>query len=64
MDERLVRIIVLSVTGMWIVSMIAELFISDYDPPASVHVAMMAVVGAATGRYIVMRNGRPKGLDE
>lgn len=57
MEIRLVRLIVFTVTGMWVVSLVADLVLPTYDVPASVHLAMMAVVGAATGRYIVWRNG-------
>jgi hypothetical protein len=57
-DARLVRLIVLVVSGIWAISILADLVFPAYDPPPSVHVAMMAVVGAATGQYIVGRGGR------
>jgi len=56
-DSKLTRIVVLAVTGVWVVSFIADLFLPNYDPPAATSAAMMAIVGAATARYIYLRNG-------
>lgn len=58
MDTFLTKVIIVVVTAVWVVSITADLILSKYDVPPSVHLAMMAVVGAATGRYIVWRNGR------
>ena len=61
MEARLVRLVVVLVSAVWGASFIADILIEDYNPSPYVHFAMMAVVGAATGRYIVMRNGGKDG---
>ena len=57
MDEHLTRIIVIAVTAVWVLSFLADILLPVYEPSPYVHVAMMAVVGAATARYIYQRNG-------
>lgn len=57
MDDKLTRIIVISVTVVWVLSFMADIFLPTYDPSPFVHVAMMAVVGAATAKAIYMKNG-------
>ena len=57
MDEHLTRIIVIAVTAVWVLSFLADIVLPIYEPSPYVHVAMMAVVGAATARYIYQRNG-------
>lgn len=58
MDEKLTRIVILAVTVVWVGSFVADILLPTYDPSPYVHVAMMAVVGAATARHIYVRNGR------
>ena len=60
MDPKLTRIVVYAVTAVWVASFLADILISGYDPSPYVHVAMMAVVGAATARYVYQRNGGGK----
>lgn len=60
MDAKLTRIIVLSVTAVWVLSFVADIFLPAYDPSPFVHISMMAVVGAATARAIYVHNGGPK----
>ena len=58
-DQKLTRIVVLAVTIVWIVSFLADIVLERYEPSPYIHIAMMAVVGAATARYIYIRNGGP-----
>jgi len=57
-DASLTKLIAVVVTVVWVGSIIVDILVPAYDPPPSVHLTMMAVVGAATGRYIIWRNGR------
>lgn len=57
MDEGLSKIIVYVVMVAWVISFLADLVIASYEPSLFVQAAFMAVVGAATGRIIYLRNG-------
>ena len=59
-DEKLTRIVVLAVTGVWVLMFLADVILPNYQPSPYVHAAMMAVVGSATARYLYLRNGGGK----
>jgi hypothetical protein len=60
-EARLVRLVVVVVTCVWAVSFIADIVLDAYEPSPFIHGAMMLIVGGATGRYIVLRNGSRDG---
>lgn len=40
------------ISGVWLSSFIVDIFVKEYDPPATVHGLMMLVAGAAFGKKI------------
>ena len=59
MPKKLASAIAVVVTAVWTVSFVADILIKNYDPSPFVHLAMMAVVGAAFGSS-VFKNGGDK----
>ena len=51
--ERIAYII----TGVWVVSFLADVFLPAYEPSPYVHVAMMSVAGWLFAAPLVRRNG-------
>lgn len=49
MDKRLTAGIAVVITAAWAVSFLVTIINPHYDPPASVHVLMTVVAGAAFG---------------
>lgn len=54
-SSRLVNAIAILISVVWTVSFIADIVVADYDPSPFVHLAMMAVVGAAFGHTLITR---------
>lgn len=53
----LIIAIVVVVALVWTVSMVADIFLADYSPPAALHGAMTAVVGGVLGtRFVGNKN--------
>lgn len=46
LDKRITNAFAIVILVAWSISFIADIVIVKYDPPASVHAAMMAVVGS------------------
>ncbi|MGH2373034.1 MAG: hypothetical protein ACRDIC_06090 [bacterium] len=58
MSARLTAYIAILVSIVWTMSFIADIAIPAYDPSPFVHMAMMAVVGAAFSHTVLKkRNG-------
>lgn len=43
------------VTFVWAVSFLADIFLPDYDPDATIHIVMMVVAGGFFGQEIVRK---------
>lgn len=48
-DKRIANGIAVTVTAVWAISFIADLFLKSYDPSPFIHMMMMGVAGAALG---------------
>jgi hypothetical protein len=58
MDRKISNVIAIVVTTVWACSFLADIVFKEYQPSAFVHLAMMAVVGAAFGHsFIAKKNG-------
>lgn len=60
MDKRIVNAIAIVAIVLWAVSFILDAMIATYDPPASVHIVMMTVAGAAFGGTIFRKDDNDK----
>lgn len=63
MDRRISNFIAFVVTLVWAASFLADIVLASYEPPASIHVVMMIVAGAAFGNTIIKSNGTKRGPD-
>jgi hypothetical protein len=62
LHPRLVNIIAIVVTVLWVANFAGRLLVTDYDPSPAVDAAMTLVLGAALGsQFIRARNGRSDG---
>lgn len=52
MDKRIINAIAITALTLWSISFVLDAIIKTYDPPASVHIIMMTVAGAAFGGTI------------
>lgn len=43
----------LTVTGVWASSFVADIIMTGYSPSPYIHAAMMAIIGALFGREII-----------
>jgi hypothetical protein len=60
--ERLIIWLALVVAVGWFVSLMADILVKEYEPPAAVHAIMMAAVTAVLGREFIKRvNGGKNG---
>lgn len=48
MSDRLRASLIVVITLVWAVNLTAPVLIRDYDPPESIHVVFMAIVGVLT----------------
>lgn len=48
-----------TVTALWAVSFVADLFIAEYDPPPSVGALMLLIAGALFGEGVVRQVKKP-----
>jgi len=55
MDRRISNFIAIMVTVVWVTSFVADILSKEYAPSPYVHLAMMAVVGAAFGNSLLKR---------
>ena len=53
MPKKLSNAIAIVVTVVWTVSFVADIVLKSYDPSPFIHLAMMAVVGAAFGSSVL-----------
>lgn len=61
--KHAVNAIAALVATVWATTVIAGIMIHDYTPPPTVHLSMMAIVGALFGRQVlgrVDRDDKPK----
>lgn len=59
MSNKLITGIAIVITVAWSVSFLADIVVSSYDVPATVHALMMLVAGAAFGGTVIRRvNGK------
>lgn len=60
-DARFPRWFLLIIAGLiafvWAVSMLAGIFVPDYEPPASLHSLMLAVSLGLFGFQLIRKNG-------
>lgn len=58
-DRRIINLIAVAITVVWMVSFLADIVVADYDPSPFLHMVMMVVVGAIFGRSFLRddRNG-------
>jgi uncharacterized membrane protein len=56
--KGLSNVIAVVVTVVWTASFLADIFMEEYDPSPFVHLAMMAVVGAAFGTSMFKKSQR------
>lgn len=63
LSQKFVDVLGWIITGMWALSMILHAINIGYEPPASIHILMMVVAGAAFGTtFIKPKNGAVNGL--
>lgn len=55
MDKKVSNAIAIVVTIVWATSFLLDIFLSSYDPPASIGGIMMIVVGAAFAGNVLTR---------
>lgn len=55
MNKLLSNVVAVVVLSVWTVSFLADILMNEYEPSPFIHLAMMAVVGAAFGRSIFNR---------
>lgn len=56
MDKRIINAIAVTALVLWAISFVLDAVIRTYDPPASVHIIMMTVAGAAFGGTIFKKD--------
>lgn len=49
MNSKVTAAVALTVTAIWAFSMVSDVMVADYNPPAGIHAALMAVLGAIFG---------------
>ena len=58
MNDRLATAIAITITVVWLASVVLDAVWPKYDPPTSIHPLMMAVAGWAFGqRYLRRKEG-------
>lgn len=60
MDKRIINAIAITSLTLWAISFVLDAVIRTYDPPASIHIIMMTVAGAAFGGTIFKKDPKEK----
>lgn len=61
MNRRVTNAILAVVTGTWVICVMADIVVKNYDTPAGVYAAFMATVGAAFGKQFLNKGGDKDG---
>lgn len=56
--ERLTNAVAITITVVWVISFLVDLFNSNYDPPASVMPLMLATAGFLFGKNAISGRAR------